>query len=182
VSEPPIRMVRTDDLLPDEVASLRALFDGAWSNKDGTFTDEDWGSASGGTHVIASIDDRIVAHASVVDRVLETGDLVLRTGYVEAVATWPAHQGRGYATKVMNAVGALLDGYELGALDTGIPAFYERLGWDLWRGPTAVRTERGVIGTPEEDGLVMVLLTPNTPQDLDLDARISCDWRPGDVW
>lgn len=182
MSEPSIRLVRTDDLLPDEVASLRALFDAAWSNKDGTFSEDDWGSASGGTHVIASIDDRIVAHASVVDRVLETGDLVLRTGYVEAVATWPEHQGSGHGTRVMRAVAAFLSGYDLGALDTGIPSFYERLGWARWRGPTAVRTERGVIGTPEEDGLVMVLRTPNTPDAIDLDAPISCDWRPGDVW
>ena len=38
-----------------------------------------------------------------------------------------------------------------------------------------------MIGTPEEDGLVMAC-TPTTPSDLDLDAPISCDWRPGDVW
>ena len=64
--------------------------------------------------MIASIGDRIVSHASVVDRVLETGDLALRTGYVEAVATWPEHQGAGHATRVMRAVGTFLDGYELG--------------------------------------------------------------------
>ncbi|HSH34411.1 MAG TPA: GNAT family N-acetyltransferase, partial [Actinomycetota bacterium] len=94
----------------------------------------------------------------------------------------PEHQGAGHATRVMRAVGTFLEGHELGALDTGIPAFYERLGWEGWRGPTAVRTERGVIRTPEEDGLVMVLRTPATPEGLDLDAAISCDWRPGDVW
>ena len=104
--EPTIRLIRTDDLRPDEVASLRALFDAAWSNKDGAFSEDDWTSASGGTHVIASIGDRIVSHASVVDRVLETGDLALRTGYVEAVATWPEHQGAGHATRVMRAVGS----------------------------------------------------------------------------
>jgi aminoglycoside 2'-N-acetyltransferase I len=38
-----------------------------------------------------------------------------------------------------------------------------------------------VIGTPEEDGAVMVRMTPTTPE-LDLTAPISCDWRPGDVW
>ncbi len=107
--EPTIRLIRTDDLRPDEVASLRALFDAAWSNKDGAFSEDDWTSASGGTHVIASIGDRIVSHASVVERVLETGDLALRTGYVEAVATWPEHQGAGHATRVMRAVGTFLE-------------------------------------------------------------------------
>ncbi len=82
----------------------------------------------------------------------------------------------------MEAVAACLDErYELGALDTGLTIFYERLGWEIWRGPTAMRTERGTIGTPEDDGLVMVRRTPATPK-LDLDGPISCDRRPGDVW
>ena len=68
--EPTIRLIRTDDLDPDGIASLRALFDAAWSNKDGAFSEDDWTSASGGTHVVASIGDRIVSHASVVERVL----------------------------------------------------------------------------------------------------------------
>ncbi len=38
-----------------------------------------------------------------------------------------------------------------------------------------------VIPTPEEDGLVLVRLTPSSPE-LDLSAPISCDWRLGDVW
>jgi aminoglycoside 2'-N-acetyltransferase I len=159
------------------------MFDAAWGGKGCEFSDTDWRSATGGTHFLLEVDGAVVSHASVVERLLETGDRTLRTGYVEAVATWPEHQGSGYATQVMEAVGASLDeGFELGALDTGLTAFYERLGWEVWRGPTAVRTERGTIGTPEEDGLVMVRRTPATPPDLDLDAPISCDWRPGDVW
>jgi aminoglycoside 2'-N-acetyltransferase I len=71
--------------------------------------------------------------------------------------------------------------YELGALGTGSPAFYERLGWLRWRGPTFVHTDRGLERTPEEDGGVLVLPTPTSPA-IDLDAPISCDWRPGDVW
>jgi len=35
--------------------------------------------------------------------------------------------------------------------------------------------------TPDEDGYIMVLTTPTTPQ-LSLEAPISCEWRPGDVW
>jgi hypothetical protein len=79
-------------------------------------------------------------------------------------------------------VGEYLDKtYELGALDTGSPNFYERLGWIVWPGPTSVRTEQGVIRTPEEDGNVLVRLTPMSP-DFDLTAPISCEWRRGDVW
>jgi aminoglycoside 2'-N-acetyltransferase I len=182
VRTPSLRLVSTDDLTPDEVATLRALFDAAWASKDGAFSEDDWRSATGGTHVIVDIDGSISSHASVVPRTLETGGHALRTGYVEAVATWPDQQGRGLATEVMRATAGVVDAFELGALDTGIPGFYERLGWERWLGPTAVRTERGGIRTPEEDGQVMIRRTRSTPADLDLAAPISCDWRPGDAW
>jgi aminoglycoside 2'-N-acetyltransferase I len=178
-----IRQVGSSDLTRDEAAALRGLFDEAWAHKEGSFTDEDWRSATGGIHLVVEGGGRIISHASVVDRELETGERTLRTGYVEAVATRPSDQGKGYGSRVMDAVAVLLDErYELGALDTGITGFYERLGWESWRGPTAVRTERGVIRTAEEDGQVMVRRTPSTPAWLDLDAAISCEWRPGDVW
>jgi aminoglycoside 2'-N-acetyltransferase I len=82
----------------------------------------------------------------------------------------------------MRALTAIVDeGFALGGLCTGLPAFYERLGWMRWTGPTSVRTEAGERPTPGEDGLVMVRLTPASP-GLDPSAPISCDWRPGDVW
>lgn len=178
-----MRIVETHRLSSAERRELRAMFDAAWAGKDGEFSDTDWESATGGTHVLLEAGGSIVSHASIVERLLESGGHALRTGYVEAVATRPEYQGKGYATEVMHAVAGLIDErYELGALDTGLTAFYERLGWEPWRGPTAVRTERGTIGTPEEDGLVMVRRTPRSPPDLDLGAPITCDWRPGDVW
>ncbi len=178
----PLRVAETTELSRDEQAALRAMFDVAWGGEDGGFSDDDWASAIGGTHFLLEIDGTIVSHASVVERVLETGGRELRTGYVEAVATRPEHQRLGYATQVMQAVGSFIDEwYELAALGTGLLSFYERFGWEVWRGPTSVRTERGEIATPDEDGLVMIRRTPATPE-IDLDAGISCDWRPGDVW
>jgi hypothetical protein len=35
--------------------------------------------------------------------------------------------------------------------------------------------------TPDDDGFVMVRLTPSTPP-LDLDGPLVCDRRHGDVW
>jgi aminoglycoside 2'-N-acetyltransferase I len=72
-------------------------------------------------------------------------------------------------------------GFELGALGTGVHAFYERLGWITWRGPASVRTETGIIRTPDEDGYILVLPTPTSPP-LDPTVPISCEWRAGDVW
>ena len=175
--------LRTDELGSDREAALRAMLWDAWADKHDVFTETDWVSATGGTHLILEDDDgAIVSHASIVDRVLETGGRQLATGYVEAVATAPAFRLQGHASTVMRAVGEALDArYELGALDTGYLDFYTRFDWVPWEGPTMVRTGRGVIGTPEEDGAVMVRRTPRTPE-LNLRAPISCDWRPGDVW
>jgi aminoglycoside 2'-N-acetyltransferase I len=181
-SRVPLRAAQTSELSRDELVALRAMFDAVWGDEEGEFSDDDWTSAIGGTHFLVEIDGVIVSHASVVERVLQTGGRELLTGYVEAVATAPQHRRRGYATQVMQAVGSLIDDrYELGALGTGLSGFYERFGWEVWRGPTSVRTERGLIETPGEDGLVMIRRTPTTPA-LDLDTPISCDWRPGDVW
>ena len=149
---------------------------------DDRFTDEDWLHAVGGVHFVLDRDDEIVTHASVVERELHAGGRPLRTGYVEAVATAPARQGSGFGSRVMRDVTAYVaDRFELGALGTGRHGFYERLGWQTWRGPSSVRTADGVRRTPDEDGYILVLLTPASPR-LDLGAAISCDWRPGDVW
>ncbi len=74
--------------------------------------------------------------------------------------------------------------FEFGALGTDRHAFYERLGWQTWRGPVVGadgrRRERP---TPDEDGYILVLTTPTTPPwASDLAQPISCEWRPGDVW
>jgi aminoglycoside 2'-N-acetyltransferase I len=131
---------------------------------------------------VLTLDGRVVSHASVVERDIQIGGLPLRTGYVEAVATCPEHQGRGYGTQVMREVGAwILGRFQIGVLGTGLHAFYQRLGWTIWAGASSVRTPAGNQATPDEDGFIMVLSTPATPP-LDPTAPISCEWRPGDVW
>jgi GNAT superfamily N-acetyltransferase len=124
-----IRIVPSDQLRPGEAAALRELFDEAWSDDAEGFTEQDWGHAVGGVHVIAEAGGRMVAHASVVERELRTADHRLRTGYVEAVATRPNHQRQGLGSLVIEGVGELIDrSYELGALATGLVGFYERPG------------------------------------------------------
>jgi aminoglycoside 2'-N-acetyltransferase I len=177
-----VRRRASDELSSEEVAALRELFRAAWGDNADQFTDEDWDHAQGGVHFILEEDGAIVAHASVVERELQTSSHRLATGYVEAVATWPVHQRRGCGSALMREVDEHIDQtFELGALDTGSSAFYERQGWVVWKGPTFVRTDSGLIRTAEEDGQVLVRLTPASPE-LDLSAPISCDWRPGDVW
>ena len=180
--DPPVRRVPTRQLTPDDVAVIRDLLSRAFPTGDEAFTEDDWEHAVGGTHFLLEADDRIVSHASVVERDLHVGDRHLRTGYVEAVATDPDYQGKGFGSRVMRDVGEhIREHFELGALGTGRHAFYERLGWLTWRGPSAVRTAGGSVRTPDEDGFILVLPTPRTPA-LDVTAPITCEWRPGDVW
>ena len=180
--EPTIRVVASADLSTDEWATLTdlciAAFDEPW--------DDYWENIGPGVHVLAEDPQRgIVAHAAIVDRLLYPGDLTLRAGYVEAVAVWPELQRSGLGTQVMEVIhGMLDDGYELGALGTGSHAFYARLGWVVWQGPTSVRERDGTrTRSPDEDGDIMVRPTPATPPGLDLALPIAVDWRPGDeVW
>jgi len=161
------------------------MVDAFATDEHGGFTDDDWQHALGGTHFLLEVEGAVVTHASVVERALHLGGRPLRVGYVEAVATYPAHQGKGYGSEVMRAVGAYLDeaGFELGALGTGSQPFYERLGWQVWSGPSSVRLPAGgTQPTPDEDGYIMFLRTGASPAWLDPVAPISCEWRPGDVW
>jgi aminoglycoside 2'-N-acetyltransferase I len=167
-------------LTPSEIKNLRSLLWRAFGDDD--FDEDDWGHALGGWHVLAEDGDQLMAHAAVVRRTLEVGGEPWDTGYVEAVATDPVSQGRGIATQVMTIVGQIIsENHQLGALGTGLFHFYERLGWQRWRGPSGVRTVAGTERTSEDDGFIMVLLT-EASRHLDLAGLITCDWRPGDVW
>ncbi len=178
-----LRRLATDDLSAAEVEAIRSLLFAAFgADEEERFAEDDWQHAIGGMHFVLDLDGEIVAHASVVERELHVDGRPLRTGYLEAVATTPEHQGKGLGSIVMRDVEAYIqDRFELGALGTGSHHFYERLGWRTWRGPSSVRTDSGTVPTPDEDGYILVLATPSSP-DFGLAAPISCEWRPGDVW
>jgi aminoglycoside 2'-N-acetyltransferase I len=177
-----VRRVPTHELTEAETRAIRELLWAAFPSGEEAFTEQDWQHAIGGLHFVLELDGRILAHASVVERELHVGGRPLRTGYVEAVASDPEQRGRGLGTRVMREVARYIqERFELGALATGSHHFYERLGWLTWQGPTSVRTGDGARRTPDEDGYILVLPTPSSPQ-LDLTVPVSCPWRPGDVW
>ena len=177
-----LRRLPTESLDPADLAAIRALMDTAFGTGDEAFNDEDWAHALGGLHFVLDLDGEIVSHASVVERTLAIGGRPFRTGYVEAVATDPDLQGRGYGSIVMEAVtGHIRATFELGALGTGRHAFYQRLGWQTWHGPAFVRAPEGEQRTPDDEGYILVRRTPTSPP-FELTEPISCDWRPGDAW
>ncbi len=122
----------------------------------------------------------LVSHLAWVTRWLQVGsEPLLKTGFIEAVATAPAHQRQGHATRLLTTAATRLDDYEIGALSPSESGFYARLGWELWRGPLAARTATGRVPTPDEE--VMILRLARTPA-LSLDEPLSVEWREGEVW
>lgn len=133
------------------------------------------------THILAYAGNELVSHAAWVERELHQEGLgVLQTAYVEAVATLPEHQRKGYGSTVLNAIPPLIQQYDIGALSPSEPEFYARLGWVLWEGPLAYVQDAELVETPEEE--VMVYYLPRTPKSLNLQTRLIADWRPGEVW
>lgn len=136
---------------------------------------------SGGRHFLAYDGDDLVSHAVVTTRWAQPeGQRELRTAYVDAVSTLPAYQGRGYASATMRRLAAKIDDYEIACLETERMGFYERLGWEVWRGPLAGRSDTGFVPTPEQRG-IMVLRLPRTPR-LDLDAGLTIECQTERIW
>ena len=58
------------------------------------------------------------------------------------------------------------------AVETDRVGFYERLGWELWRGPLAGQSEQGLIPTPEQKGIMVLRLSQTPALNLDLTLTI----------
>jgi len=137
----------------------------------------------GSVHVLArSEHGSLVSHAAWVPRSLHPGGFpILRT---EAVATTPKQRRRGFATAVLRRVASEIAKqtvWELGALSPSDPAFYARLGWELWKGPLAIRNGGALEPTPGDER-VMILRLPRTPMTLDVSAKLTAEWRDGELW
>ena len=132
------------------------------------------------THILGFIDTNLVTHALWITRWLQSGDSpLLRTAYVEAVATEERYRRRGFASEVMKKLAKEIQEFDLGALSPGVTDLYSSLGWQSWWGPLYIRTQEELIHIPNEQ--VMILFLPETPA-LDLDAPLSAEWREGELW
>ncbi|HKY53735.1 MAG TPA: GNAT family N-acetyltransferase [Anaerolineales bacterium] len=171
-----LEVVHANQLTSQQLAEIHALCNRAYGKDLGylfrTFTDT--------THVIGQWGSAIVSHAMWVTRWLQPGNQApLRTAYIEMVATEPQFQHRGFATAVMHQLANAIHDYELGGLCPAEPALYAKLDWVFWQGPLFIRTPDGLLSTPEEN--IMILLLPKTPP-LDLTLPLSAEWREGELW
>lgn len=132
------------------------------------------------THVLAYHQDVLIGHALWVTRWLQCGTTpLLRTAYIEGVATEPTYQHCGIATEVMETLQRHICDFDIGALSPTTTSLYTRLGWEYWRGPIFIRQHDRIIPTPSKQ--VMIWRLPRTPQ-LDLFAPLSAEWREGKLW
>jgi aminoglycoside 2'-N-acetyltransferase I len=171
-----IEVVPTDALSATDLDEVRALCSDAYGEDFTRYLDQ----IGPGCHVLGRREGILVSHLMWVTRFLQPTSIEpLRTAYVEAVATEPAYQRRGYATGLLRRLADEVQDYDLAALAPSDETFYARLGWEVWRGPLLIRRGRVLEATPDET--VMVLRLPRTP-GLDLDEPLSAEWRRGELW
>jgi aminoglycoside 2'-N-acetyltransferase I len=171
-----LEVIRSANIAPDLAGAVHALCNRAYEEDLAPL----FAAFEDATHVLGFLGRTLASHAMWVTRWLQPGDgPLLRTAYVEMVATEPHLQRRGLASAVMRRLAQAIVDYDLGALCPAEPAIYARLGWKLWRGPLFIRSEQGPI--PQPDERVMVLRLPGTPA-LDLDQPLSAEWREGELW
>ena len=174
-----LEVLHANQLTSKQLAEIHALCNRAYAVYEvdleplfRTFTDT--------THVIGWWGTAIVSHAMWVTRWLRPSNQpLLRTAYVEMVATEPEVQRRGFATAVMRRLASAIYDFEMGALSPAEPMLYTTLDWVFWQGPLFIRTQDGLISTPDDS--VMILRLLKTPP-LDLTLPLSAEWREGDVW
>ncbi len=176
-----LEVVPTSALSAATRESIIALCNRAWENDPAHNFDTLFDLVTRSMHVLAMQEDRLVGHACWAIRWLQPEGLPpLRTAYVDAVATEPDRQGRGIGSLVMRRFAQEAADNQLNALSSErAVGFYERLGWQRWLGPTAVRTAHGLRATPDDN--VLVLRTPGTPA-IYLSWRLIADERGGNAW
>jgi aminoglycoside 2'-N-acetyltransferase I len=135
---------------------------------------------AGGIHALAYREQELVSHAVATTRWLQPEGLpLLRTAYIDAVATLPAYQGQGIGSRVMCQLASLLADFDLACLETDRVSFYARLGWEEWRGPLAGRRADELLPTPDQAGIVILRLARTPPLDLDSLLVVEYDGR---IW
>ena len=133
------------------------------------------------SHVLGYCDGELASHALWVPRHLQAATApIMRTAYLEALATDARYRRRGFAKSILAHVVGLIQDYALAALSPSDVEFYRRLGWELWSGPLFIRKD-GALLPCADDEQVMIFRLPKTPA-LDLDAPLSAEWRAGELW
>lgn len=132
-------------------------------------------------HILGYVEGKLVSHALWVTRWLQVdSNPLLRTAYVELVATEAEYRNRGYASAVMRHLVTQIQDFDLGALSPFSVDYYRRLGWEPWRGPLFIRQGQERLASPDDEE-VMIYRLPKTPP-IDTTSALSAEWRIGELW
>jgi aminoglycoside 2'-N-acetyltransferase I len=143
---------------------------------------EGFESVGASVHVMIRDGDSLVSHAMWCTRWLQVDDQpLLKTAYVEAVATHPQYRNRGLASRIIRRLVAEIPAdFQLAALCPATIPLYERLGWRRWLGTLSARMPNGeLVATPDE--IVLIHELPERPP-IDVRRPLSVEWRRGEVW
>ena len=126
---------------------------------------------------------QMASHVLITKRNFVIGDnLNLKCAYIDAVATHPDHQGKGFGSQAMNKAMKTASGdFDIGGLSTFIHRWYGKLGWKEWKGSLFLNKEGEIIPTPEIDGVVMIYEFEKTPP-INVHSSLTACWRPGGGW
>jgi len=173
-----VTSARTEELNADTRASIIHVCRTAHQEDD--FTHLFSYIPSGGIHVLAYREHELVSHAVATTRWLQPKGLpLLRTAYIDAVATLPAYQGQGIGSTLMRHLATVLADFEMACLQTERVSFYARVGWEVWRGPLAGRRATELLPTPDQKGVMILRLARTPPLDVESLLVIEYDGR---IW
>ena len=173
-----VTSARTEELNADTRASIIHVCRTAHQEDD--FTHLFSYIPSGGIHVLAYREHELVSHAVATTRWLQPKGLpLLRTAYIDAVATLPVYQGQGIGSTLMRHLATVLSDFEIAGLQTERVSFYARVGWEVWRGPLAGRRATELLPTPDQKGVMILRLARTPPLDVESLLVIEYDGR---IW
>src|SRR5256885_13393021 len=106
--------------------AVQKLCDAAYATNTAPFFE----SLGPGEHLLGWRDGRLVSHLMWVPRWLQPlGQRMLRTAYVEMVATAPDQQRQGHASELLTYFVSQVPDFDVGALCPATEGLYARLGW-----------------------------------------------------
>ena len=124
------------DEFGETLAMLDSIFHSTRPRRMGKYYPYAYGDGNLDNMRIIKINKKIVSHAAIYQRFVNTADgLLLKIGCIGGVATLPDYRGKGYATIILNDCIKKMEkeDYDISILWTGTPEFYRKLGWE-WAG------------------------------------------------
>ena len=133
----PVSQLRT--MIANDSESVGALLNDIFRTRNGVF-DQDvfsdfplvFTESNYRNCRVITVDEEIVSHAAIFPCTLVIQEQHFKTAVIVLVATHAQHRERGHAARLMRDLQRTMaeENYDLGVLWTGVPRFYEKLGWE----------------------------------------------------